>query len=132
MPTAMVSGHLDLTWEEFEEHYAPKLKLAIARGDSFVIGDAPGADTMAQKYIYSVRSWFKVNVTIYYNAQWSGPRNNVGRWNAIGRGKRPSDKDAAMTEASDYDIAWVRPGKEKSGTAANLRRRVIFTGDNNA
>lgn len=28
-----------------------------------------------------------------------------------------------MTAVSDYDIAWVRPGRENSGTAKNLLRR---------
>ncbi len=28
-----------------------------------------------------------------------------------------------MTAASTEDLAWVRPGREKSGTAKNLARR---------
>jgi hypothetical protein len=31
---------------------------------------------------------------------------------------------AAMTPASTFDIAWVRPGRERSGTAKNLLRRA--------
>jgi hypothetical protein len=31
-----------------------------------------------------------------------------------------------MTLASDFDIAWVRPGKEDSHTAKNIKRRYGF------
>lgn len=37
-------------------------------------------------------------------------------------------RDEAMTAASDADIAWVRPGREKSGTAKNLKRRELGNG----
>ena len=42
------------------------------------------------------------------------------------RGGFTSDKqrDRAMTKVSNEDIAWVRPGREKSGTAQNLKRRT--------
>lgn len=118
---AMISGHLDLTEEEFKEHYDDLIYAAVLARDGIVIGDAPGADTMAQR---TLSAWGYPYVTIYYNAQWAGPRNNIGAWKTIAVGMKPYEKDAAMTAASDYDIAWVRPGKEKSGTAANLKRRV--------
>ena len=31
--------------------------------------------------------------------------------------------DASMTRDSDFDIAWIRPGKEDSHTAMNIKRR---------
>jgi hypothetical protein len=31
--------------------------------------------------------------------------------------------DEAMTKISDFDIAWIRPGRENSHTANNIRRR---------
>jgi hypothetical protein len=31
--------------------------------------------------------------------------------------------DAMMTKASDFDIAWIRPGREDSHTAMNIKRR---------
>jgi hypothetical protein len=41
------------------------------------------------------------------------------------QGGFPNDaaRDAYMTQHSDRDIAWVRTGKEHSGTAKNLQRR---------
>jgi hypothetical protein len=41
-----------------------------------------------------------------------------------GEFKTDKQRDAAMTAASTIDIAWVRPGKEYSGTAQNLARRI--------
>ena len=34
--------------------------------------------------------------------------------------------DKVMTCNSDFDVAWVRPGKENSYTANNIRRRYGF------
>lgn len=113
---AFVSGHLDLTQEEFEQHYCDQINDAITLHHTFVIGDAAGADKMAQYLIKALCG----HAIIYHTHQ--TPRNNAG---FPTRGEYPSQtaKDAAMTAASDYDIAWVRPGREKSGTARNLERR---------
>ena len=43
--TNFVSGHLDLTCAEFDAHYRPAIDKALAAGDSFVVGDARGADS---------------------------------------------------------------------------------------
>ena len=32
-------------------------------------------------------------------------------------------RDSVMTKKSNYDIAWVRQDREKSGTMKNLQRR---------
>lgn len=89
MKTVFISDHLDLTEEEFAEHYMPAILSAWCYLANFVVGDASGADAMALKY---------------------SRRLHVGR-------------DLSMTVSSDKDIAWVRPGREKSGTAKNLARR---------
>ena len=34
--------------------------------------------------------------------------------------------DKVMTCNSDFDVAWVRPGKENSYTANNIKRRYGF------
>jgi hypothetical protein len=48
-----ISGHLDTTEEEFKEHYIPLIDQHIDDGDVwFCVGDARGADTMAQKYLF--------------------------------------------------------------------------------
>ena len=119
---AFISGHLDLTKEEFDEHYVPQIDdLLNDKVPYFVIGDARGADTMAQKYI--AEKGFANTVHVYH--MFDSPRfcvegAEIGGYGFISDERR----DIAMTENSDYDIAWVRPGREKSGTQRNLNRRL--------
>lgn len=120
MKTAYISGHLKLSAAEFEEHYVPKIQEAAKRGDSFVVCDARGADTMAQEYFYQIGV---ENVTVYH--MFDKPRNNKYHFPTKGGYKTDDERDAACTATSDYDIAWVRPGREESGTAKNLHRRKI-------
>lgn len=116
--TYFVSGHLDLTEEEFNEHYAPKLHSALGEGAAFVVGDARGCDMQAQELL---SIWTK-NVTVYH--MFWRPRNlKDTEFKMWGGFETDRDRDEAMTLASDDDIAWVRPGRETSGTAKNLKRR---------
>ena len=128
-----VSGHLDLTQDEFQQHYAPKLHEAAEAGCAFVVGDAPGCDMMTQLWLlgYSKIVQFQRHqslmpgfVTVYHMLE--RPRNYAGLGHLRGGFSNDEDRDAAMTAASDTDIAWVRPTgskKHSSGTAKNLRRR---------
>lgn len=113
-----ISGHLDLNLAEFEEHYEDLLWEAHEGGASFVVGDAKGADSMAQQFL-AAAGCRKVIVFHMFEA----PRNNVGHFPTKGGYSSDKERDAAMTAASDSDIAWVRIGREKSGTAKNLKRR---------
>jgi hypothetical protein len=112
-----VSGHLDLTEEEFARHYAPKISEAVARGCRFVVGDARGADLLFQQHARAQG----LEVTVFH--MFAGPRNNVGSFQAVGGFTSDAERDQAMTAASGFDVAWVRPGRERSGTAKNLARR---------
>lgn len=112
-----VSGHLDLTDEEFAAHYAPLLRDAMTRNEAFVVGDARGADEMAQRVLVGY-----AHVTVFH--MFVSPRNNLGAFPTRGGFTSDGTRDAAMTEASTADIAWVRPGREKSGTARNVQRRL--------
>ncbi len=124
---AMISGHLDLTVEEFQEHYSEKIKQAIEQGHKFVVGDARGADAMAQRYLVLMRLSCDIDLTVYH--MFTIPRNNWGTWKTKGGFTKDDGKDSQMTTDSDYDIAWVRPEKHSSvsgrvsGTEANIVRR---------
>ena len=122
MTTFFVSGHLDLTEREFESHYAKPISEALSKGGAFVVGDARGCDTMAQEYLRRRRS----SVTVFH--MFTSPRNNVGGFCTFGGFTSDEERDAEMTQRSDADIAWVRPGREKSGTAKNLQRRLEANG----
>jgi hypothetical protein len=116
-----ISGHLDITFDEFFDYYAPKLRHIINNEPDakFVVGDAKGCDCFAQTYLSINISHDDVTV---YN-MFDSPRNNAWEFKTIGGFKSDEERDAAMTKASTHDIAWVRPGREKSGTAKNLERR---------
>jgi hypothetical protein len=121
MPRAFISGHRDLTQDEFNEHYVPLIDKAIAEGCDFVVGDARGADTMAQ--VYLAYRWIicGCKVTVFHMSD--SPRVNKDRFPTRGGYQSDDERDAAMTAASDFDIAWVRSGYEDSGTAQNIARR---------
>lgn len=112
-----VSGHLDLNEEEFERFYVPQITEAAARGCSFVVGDARGADLLFQRYAQAQG----LRVTVFH--MFAGPRNNAGEFAVVGGFTSDAARDEAMTAASGFDVAWVRPGRERSGTAKNLARR---------
>ena len=115
--TNFVSGHLDLTPEEFDAHYRQAIDEALARGDSFVVGDARGTDSLTQKYLLG-----KTAAVVVYH-MFTAPRNNVG-FKTVGGFGSDEERDARMTADSDQDIAWVRPGRGRSGTQKNIERRA--------
>jgi hypothetical protein len=115
---AYVSGHLDLTEEEFVAHYLPQIEAACARGCRFVVGDARGADLLFQRHAQAMR----LEVTVFH--MFERPRHNAGEFATVGGFGSDTARDEAMTAASTLDIAWVRPGRERSGTAKNLLRRA--------
>lgn len=122
MSTAYISGHLDLTGSEWLQHYSEKIKLAVEQGHSFVVGDAKGCDATAQFALNSLRhSNPELKVTVFH--MFDSPRNNNYAFPTVGGFTSDKERDEAMTASSDYDIAWVRPGRENSGTAKNIARR---------
>ena len=120
-----ISGHLDLSDENFETYYKPLLNLAIEQKCSFVVGDAKGADAKAQNYLWerskqdpSIRG----RVTVYHIGE--KPRNNPGfqtKSGFIGDDHR----DVNMTKDSTDDILWIRSAEEAKklyGKKFNLKR----------
>lgn len=112
-----ISGHLDLTPAEFDQHYRHKIDNALAKNQRFVVGDARGTDTLAQQYLFG-----KTKAVVVYH-MFESPRNNMG-FPTRGGFKSDAERDRQMTQDSHQDIAWVRFGREKSGTQKNLDRRL--------
>lgn len=105
MKVYFISGHLNLSKEEFETHYQPLMDKAIQESNvAFVVGDARGCDAMAQDYLYQCSI---STVTIFH--LFHTPRNNVHGYAAKGGFRTDEERDAAMTQASDADILWIRP-----------------------
>jgi len=116
--TAFISGHLDLTQEEFNDHYKPLIQKAIDLKHNIIVGDAKGADKMSQEFLKDMN----YSIVILFH-MFEKPRNLIGLFATVGGFESDEERDSEMTKYSTYDIAWVRPGREKSGTAKNLKRR---------
>ena len=128
-----ISGHTDLSEEDFICHYEEEIQKAIDNNGNFVIGDAKGSDLWAQLYIRS-HDLSDERVTIYH--MFSDPYNgNPAAYPTEGGFKSHNTKDSAMTKASGHDIAYVRSIEEQqifygqkykyrmSGTERNIKRR---------
>jgi hypothetical protein len=132
-----ISGHLDLSEEDFNEHYRQQIINAANDPEStFVMGSAPGADSMGQKLLVEL---FQPNgldrITVYHKGE--QPETPAHPGVRLQGGFASHDaKDSAMTHASDIDIAYVRSEEESkalygekyrpgriSGTQKNLERR---------
>jgi CO dehydrogenase/acetyl-CoA synthase beta subunit len=113
-----ISGHRNITKEEFETHYIPKINSALEDSKSeFVVGDYDGVDTIAQEFLIGKTD----NVIVYH--MFNEPMNNPGDFKTLGGFIGDIERDSAMTDTSDIDIAWVRFPGENSGTEQNVNRR---------
>lgn len=131
-----VSGHRDITEEEFNKHYVPLLVeiLNSNKYASFVVGDCKGVDKMAMDFLSNAAKNGNIKLTIYH--MFDSPRVTPGDisikdidtiFNGSIRFKggytTDLERDTAMTNDSHVDIAWIRPGRNTSGTAQNIKRR---------
>lgn len=123
-----ISGHREITSEEFNRLYVPILRNVIEKDEDFyfVVGDYWGVDELAQE-------WLKENlpnsdqhrVTVYHMFEKARVCKSK-LFNQRGGFEDDESRDAAMTKNSDIDIAFVRKGKRNSGTAQNIVRRFEF------
>ena len=121
--TFFVSGHRDITEEEFDTHYKKAIDNAIEKYPRcrFVVGDCDGVDIMAQNYL--VEKGKADVVTVYH--MFKKPRNHNNIIKKLKGGfNTDEERDSAMTDASDFDIAFVLRDKWNSGTAQNIQRRA--------
>lgn len=124
--TFFISGHRDITEEEFNNIYVPKIREAYCEYNAkFIIGDYEGVDIMAQNYLLDVLKINPINIIICH--MFDKPKNtNKNIINLIGGFKTDEERDSYMTNHSDEDIAFIRKGKINSGTEQNILRRVMF------
>lgn len=123
-----ISGHRNLSYEDFEKYYTPIIDKAIREDDEakFVIGDCCGVDKFAMDYIFNKDI---CHITIYH--MFNKPRNIPEANTRVildlvdfrGGFKSDEERDSAMTKDSDFDIAFVKDGRWNSGTAQNIKRR---------
>lgn len=134
----MISGHMDLSQEEFDSHYKQEIIKAVNIPNSlFITGAAPGTDYMAQMLLVELLGSDNLHrLTVYH-------KGNVPEKLASADIRTVSgfcshdDRDIAMTNTSDIDIAYVRSHEEsrkiygdtfdptrKSSTEKNIIRRM--------
>ncbi|KAF9477651.1 hypothetical protein BDN70DRAFT_880911 [Pholiota conissans] len=140
--TAFISGPIEPPEEYFLKHYVPFIRTAIAAGDDFVVGPAPGMDTMALQYLLK-EDVHPSRITLYlaeFQAT-SHMREKKTWFEGLGgtvmvEGLSTGERDAAMTRDSDYDILrYMSIDEQKvfygdryyprvSATEKNERRRL--------
>lgn len=121
-----VSGHRDLTISEFREHYVPLIQ-KIIRDDvwcEFVVGFCEGCDLMFIE-------WMKEHAPSHDLLVFHCTHIPENFWDDypniyLYHCDDFETCDTAMTRNSDFDIAWVRLGREDSYTAKNIKRRYGF------
>jgi len=137
---AFVSGPIAPPPTYFEKHYENLLRDAIASDYSFVLGPAPGIDTLALRFLVE-HGVNPTKITVYLaEFQERTYRSSLEWLEELGghihvEGVTTSDRDAAMTRASDYDILRYMTIQEQkahygeeyyprvSATQKNERRR---------
>ena len=119
-----ISGHRRITQEEFDQSYKPAIDFVIESSPDceFVIGDYWGCDEMAQNYLMDDLGLDTTRVTVYHMLE-APMYFNKKITNFVGGFESDEERDAAMTEASNEDIAFVRDHTVLSGTAQNILRR---------
>lgn len=125
--TYFISGHRDITEEEFEINYKPAIDYVLYSNENakFIVGDYYGVDIMAQNYLVDALGINPDRITVYHMLE--HPRNkNEKIINTIGGFKSDEERDAAMTLASGQDIAFVRTNEKISGTGSNILRRHLL------
>ncbi|QGR53951.1 hypothetical protein [Moumouvirus maliensis] len=137
MTIYFISGHTDLTIQQFDQLYKNIIiEAATNPNNQFIMGNAPGVDYMAQRLLVDILGNNAYNrVTVFHRGDDPGIIADP-KLKTKGGFKSHNEKDAAMTMASDIDIAFVRSLEESkklygekfnpkriSGTQKNILRR---------
>lgn len=121
-----ISGHRDIKREEFEKYYIPKLKELVTSKEcvGIVVAECMGVDIMAQEWL---RDNLKDLSCVTVCHMFDTPRFlATPEFNTQGGFESDIERDAWMTEHSNFDIAYIRKGRWTSGTAQNILRRYEF------
>lgn len=122
--TYFISGHGNITFEEWIQYYKPNIDKALHENAHFILGDFRGTDVLTMEYLKDKTK----NVTVTHC--FKKPRYKPDMfelssffWEFKGGFQSDEERDIYMTANSQEDIAWIREGKENSGTAKNIKRR---------
>ncbi|KAJ5104298.1 hypothetical protein NUU61_001645 [Penicillium alfredii] len=130
---AFISGPVDTGPDEayFHTHYVPRINHAIDCGHHFVIGPLPrgvDADALAYLLAYSVApSRVSIFVTPAEDGMWGAHFRSFGVHVQVVDGQMSRDRDAALTQASTYDILRLRTADEARVFYGRLWREGYVT-----
>lgn len=133
-----ISGHRDLTREEFKTYYCHVIDAYInwiniesnlgKKQVTFYVGDCEGCDRFAIEYLVGKLNRNIKLVICSLKEKFDGQINydlcindNIS---VIKEFNTHEERDCYMTEQTEYDVLWVREGKWSSGTAQNYVRRT--------
>ena len=135
MTTVFIAGSIKI--KHLDRKFKERIDKIIASGFDVVVGDADGADTAIQTYLFEQGS---SNTTVYCSGP--RPRNNVGKWpihsvtSDLAPGSRAyfTAKDVAMAEAADYpgtlsNVIELLGRKKKSAVFVNKAKEFMTVGD---
>jgi hypothetical protein len=131
-----ISGHCNLTDNEFKQFYVPSLDQLLLNPTQIVVGNAYGADT--KSFDYLVENNYPLDlITVYHHG--TGTQSYPENIKIVSNFASYTKRDTAMTLSSTEDLLWIRPVEEcktligakfdpkrKSGTELNLLRRRKF------
>ena len=105
--TAFISGPITFPATYFTQHYAARLRAAVVADHRFVVGPAPGIDTIALDFLLVENSVPPSHIAVYLCGFEAVA--DYGRYEAMGvkvvvEGLTTGERDAAMTRDSDYDV----------------------------
>lgn len=126
MATYFVSGHTDITLSEFNQYYEKAMLKLIIEGHSFIMSDEPGCSTMARELLFKHFDVKSLGLTWRVTVYTTGEKKPCLKHFDTSNGHATDDeRDATMTQLSDNDLAWVRPGRERENCSVvnNLKRR---------
>lgn len=123
----MISGHTDITREQFDATYVPRLKELADQGAAFILGGAPGTDRMAQQWLIS--NGHGLRMTVYDRKGRDGRLSPSG--NHVALDKNDQLRDERLTRDSVVDVAFIKSSSSAvgSGTFANMLRRHVGAAD---
>lgn len=131
MTTVFIAGSINI--HHLDPKFKERINNIVTSGFNVVVGDADGADTSIQEYLYELHA---EKLTVFCT---SIPRNNVGGWptrtidskHAPGTRAFFTAKDLAMADIADYGLMiW---DAKSTGTLSNVfellmrkKKSVVF------
>lgn len=113
-----ISGHKDLTKEEFEQYYIPLIDQGIYNNAKFYISNYGNCDRFSYDY-FKLCEYY--NVEICFNRL--GFSNIDDKFiKAVGF-KSDEEMYCYMTNKTNKDIAWIRNEVKLTTTGKNILRR---------